>query len=81
MNKLSLVFAILFLGAAIGQDAPEINFDDVETLYESSPVQPPMGVYFEPDDLDDNPDFMSRVVGGTSATSAAHHRAWIISVM
>ncbi|GAB0098106.1 Peptidase S1, PA clan [Sergentomyia squamirostris] len=71
MNKLSLVFAVLFLGVAIGQVPPEVNYDEVEKLYESPPVEPPMGVYFEPDGLDENPEFQSRVVGGNSATSAA----------
>ncbi|GAB0098107.1 Peptidase S1, PA clan [Sergentomyia squamirostris] len=71
MNKLSLVFAVLFLGVAIGQVPPEINYDEVEKLYESPPVDPLMGVFFEPDGLDENPEFQSRVVGGSSATSAA----------
>uniref|UniRef100_A0A1B0GJ76 Peptidase S1 domain-containing protein n=1 Tax=Lutzomyia longipalpis TaxID=7200 RepID=A0A1B0GJ76_LUTLO len=72
MNKLSLVFAFLFLGVALCE-VTEFGFnpDEVEPVYESPPGPRPLGVYFEPDDMDDNPEFQSRVVGGTSATSAA----------
>ncbi|XP_059622972.1 trypsin alpha-3-like [Phlebotomus argentipes] len=72
MNKLSLVFAFLFLGVALGQMLPgEMEYVQPEPVYERPAEPAPLGVYFEPDDMDDNPEFQSRVVGGTSATSAA----------
>uniref|UniRef100_A0A1B0GJ77 Putative serine-type enodpeptidase sp chironomus riparius n=1 Tax=Lutzomyia longipalpis TaxID=7200 RepID=A0A1B0GJ77_LUTLO len=48
------------------------NPDEVEPVYESPAAPRPEGVYFDDDDVTDaNPGFQGRVVGGTSATSAA----------
>ncbi|XP_055706586.1 trypsin alpha-3-like [Phlebotomus papatasi] len=70
MNKLSVIFAFLFVGVALGQ-FPSFQNGQPEPLYESPIEERPEGVYFDDDDFNFNPEFQGRVVGGSSATSAA----------